>query len=206
MWRRFISGQLRSPSRGVFSWVFARLWNRRNSVLNDFAFDHLDLSARDRVLEVGFGGGYLLERMAQVVSEGFLAGVDVSEGMVAACKRRFRSLIDAGSLEVRCAQVESLPYPPGSFNKCSTVNSLFYWTNAQQGIAEIFRVLTDGGRFVTVFTCRQSLEDKSFVGDGISLYQGEDIRGMMEAVGFTIVEINQASDRYRDFHCIVGEK
>ncbi len=174
--------------------------------MNEFAFDHLDLTANDRVLEVGFGGGYLLGRMAEVVTHGFLAGVDVSEGMVASCKRRHRPLIDAGRLEVRCAQVESLPYAPGRFDKCCTVNSLFYWADVQQGMTEIYRVLEDDGRLVTVFTCKQSLEDKSFIRDGISLYRGEEIQEMMEAAGFCIVEMNQAADRYRDFLCIVAEK
>jgi ubiquinone/menaquinone biosynthesis C-methylase UbiE len=202
---KFIADQLHSPSSGITSWILSRLWNRRNSALNDFAFDHLDLGVDDRVLEVGFGGGYLLERMAEVVTDGFLAGVDISEAMVDVYKRRYRSMIDAGRLEVRCAQAEKLPYPSECFNKCCTVNSLFYWADVQQGIAEIYRVLENGGRLVAVFTCKQSLEDKSFVRDGISLYRCEEIQRMMKAAGFNIVEMNQAADRHRDFLCIVGE-
>jgi len=203
---KFIAGQLRSPSTRITGRVLSRIWNRRNSALNDFAFDRLDLRVHDRVLDVGFGGGYLLGRMAEVVTEGFLAGVDTSAAMVDACRRRYRALIDAGRLEVRCAEVESLSYPSERFNKCCTVNSLFYWEDVQQGMAEIYRVLEDGGRLVAVFTCKQSLEDKSFVRDGISLYRGEEIRRMMEAAGLNIVEMNQAADRHRDFLSIVGEK
>jgi len=203
---KFIAAQLRSPSSGISGWVLSRLWNRRNSALNDFAFDRLDLRTDDRVLDVGFGGGYLLGRMSEVVTEGLLAGVDTSATMVDACRRKYRALIDSGRLEVRCAQVESLPYPSERFNKCCTVNSLFYWGDVQQGVAEIYRVLVDGGRLVAVFTCKQSLEDKSFIRDGISLYQGEEIHRMMEAAGFNIVEMNQAADRHRDFLCIIGEK
>lgn len=203
---RFISNQLRSPSNGIGSWVLARLWNRRNSTLNDYVFEHLDLAANDRVLEVGFGGGYLLGRMAEVVTHGFLAGVDVSEGMVASCKRRYRALIDDGTLEVRNAHVESLPFSSASFDKCCTVNSIFYWADARCGMAETYRVLVGGGRLVVCFTCKQSLEGKSFVREGISLYRGDEIQQMMEAVGFRILEMNRASDRHRDFQCIVGEK
>ena len=41
------------------------------------------LPAQGRVLEVGFGGGYLLGLMSTVVTVGFLAGVDRSPAMVA---------------------------------------------------------------------------------------------------------------------------
>jgi hypothetical protein len=37
--------------------MLASLWNRRNTVLNDAAFDGLALRPHDRVLELGFGGG-----------------------------------------------------------------------------------------------------------------------------------------------------
>lgn len=182
------------------------MWNRRNAALNDFALVRLELSVHDRVLDVGFGGGYLLRKIAQVVSHGFASGVDVSEALVGSFTRRYRSLIDSNRLEVRCAPVESLPYPADHFNKCCTVNSLFYWTDARKGMAEIYRVLTDGGRFITCITCKQCLEKRSLAGEGISLYQEDEICALLRDVGFQIVKIEQASDRHRDFLCIVSEK
>ncbi len=54
---KFIAKQLGNPSAIVGNLILAPLWNRRNSALNDLAFDNLALSSQDRVLEVGFGGG-----------------------------------------------------------------------------------------------------------------------------------------------------
>jgi tRNA G46 methylase TrmB len=78
---RFMARQLARPS-GLFGRLFlAPLWNRRNSALNDIAFDQLVVRTDDRVIEIGFGGGYLLDRIAQVATDGFLAGVDASQTM-----------------------------------------------------------------------------------------------------------------------------
>jgi ubiquinone/menaquinone biosynthesis C-methylase UbiE len=203
---RKLFNQFRAPSRGLSSWIIGRLWNRRNAVLNDFALARLELSVHDHVLDVGFGGGYLLERIAQVVSHGFAAGVDASDALVESLKRRCRPLVDSGRLDVRCGQVESLPYPDGYFNKCCSVNSLFYWTDVPRGIAEIYRVLTDGGRFVVCITCKQCLEKKSFAVDGIGLYQEDEICTLLADAGFQIVKMEQASDRYREFLCVVAER
>ena len=79
-WGRWLAGQLADPG-GPAGILLAPLWNRRNAALNDAAFDALALAADDRVLEVGFGGGYLLGRMAGRVSQGFVAGADVSAAM-----------------------------------------------------------------------------------------------------------------------------
>ena len=69
---KLLAQQLGNPS-GIVGDLVALLWNKRNAALNDVVFDSLALSADDRVLEVRFGGGYLLSRMSSVVTDGFLA-------------------------------------------------------------------------------------------------------------------------------------
>ena len=206
MLAKFLARQLGNPS-GIFGrLVLAPLWNQRNSTLNDAAFDCLALRPHDRVLEVGFGGGYLIGRMAAVVTEGFLAGVDVSPAMVAVCQKRFRPLIEAGTLELKCATATALPYPPGSFTKVCSVNSIFYWENVPQAISELGRVLEENGMLVMCFTCKTSLEDKQFAQHGLALYEDDQIGPMMEAAGFRAVSVTRASDRHREFLCVTGKK
>jgi arsenite methyltransferase len=173
---RLIAGQLRQPSGIVGHLFMGPLWNRRNSALNDAAFDTLALSAQDRVLEVGFGGGYLLGRISNVVTDGLLAGVDASTAMVSSCQRRYRSLIQKGAIEVSCARAESLPYPAGHFTRVCSVNSIFYWQNAAQAIAEFSRVLASGGLLVLCFTCKESLATRGFARHGLILYDGEEVQ------------------------------
>jgi len=203
---RFIAQQLGHPSGVLGQIVLAPVWNKRNSALNDAAFDNLALCPHDRVLEVGFGGGYLLGRMAAVVTEGFLAGVDVSPAMVAFCQKRFRSLIEANKLELKCAAAEALPYPSGSFTKACAVNSIFYWENVPQAISELWRVLKESGLLVICFTCKTSLEDKQFAQQGLALYEDDQICQMMESAGFHAISVTRASDRHREFLCVTSKK
>jgi SAM-dependent methyltransferase len=206
MLAKFLARQLGNPS-GIFGrFVLAPLWNKRNSALNDAAFDRLALRPHDRVLEVGFGGGYLLGRMAAVVAEGFLAGVDVSPAMVAFCQKRFRSLVEANKLDLKCATAQTLPYPSGFFTKVCTVNSIFYWENVPQAISELWRVLEENGMLVMCFTCKTSLEDKQFAQHGLALYEDDQIGPMMKAAGFHAVSVTRALDRHREFLCVTGAK
>lgn len=206
MLTKFVARQLGAPSGVIGRWVLAPLWNRRNAALNDAVFESMALRSQDRVLEVGFGGGYLLGRMADIVAEGFVAGVEISGVMVAECERRYRSLVKTGRLELRCAPAESLPFSSGRFSKACTVNSLFYWADAPRGMAEIYRVLEEGGRLVVCVTRKRSIESKRFARQGLGLYEDEEVCQMMEGVGFERVEMSQASDRHREFICIVGGK
>ena len=88
--------------------------------------------------------------------------------------------------------MESLPYPDGHFSKCCTINSLFYWQDARKGMAEIFRVLEDGGRIVVCVTCKHCLEIKSFARAGISLYEENELCELLTDAGFGIVKIEHA--------------
>jgi ubiquinone/menaquinone biosynthesis C-methylase UbiE len=98
---RFIAQQLGHPSGAIGRWILGPLWNRRNRALNDVSLEQLALQADDRVLEVGFGGGYLLGRMAPLVTDGFIGGVDISAAMVEQGRARYRALIQAGKMDLK---------------------------------------------------------------------------------------------------------
>ena len=62
--RRFLAKKLGHPS-GIFGRLLMKLLNKGNAGMNDFTFQQLDLLSGDAVLEIGFGGGYLLEKIIQ---------------------------------------------------------------------------------------------------------------------------------------------
>ena len=199
---RIVADQLGKPS-GMAGGIAAALWNRRNAALNETALALLALQPTDRVLDVGFGGGYLLQRMMAVVTAGRLAGVDISPAMVAGAQRRFRQQVAAGRLDLRCAAVEALPFPDGSFTRVSSVNSLFYWQDVAQGLREIKRVLVAGGVLVLCFTCRESLEGKRFARH-LQLPDVEDLQSTMQAIGYRAITVRSFSDRHRMYYGLVA--
>lgn len=206
MFSRLLARQLACPTGVLGRWVLGPLWNRRNAALNDAAFDALTPAPADRVLDVGFGGGYLLERLAGVVTDGMLAGVDVSPAMVAIARRRYRRLVQAGRVDFRCAPAEALPFAVASFTKACTVNSAFYWDDPARALAELARVLVDGGRLVLCLTCPRSLRHKGFARHGLKLYEPRDLHALLTAAGFQELQTNQAADRHRQFFCLAATR
>jgi len=202
MLAKVVASQLGAPSGVIGGWVLGPLWNRRNAALNDAALDALDLQADDDVLEVGFGGGYLIERMARIVTDGHLSGVDASQTMVSRCNRRFRSLARTRRVDLRCAPAEELPYPAARFDKAVSVNSLFYWSDPVRALSELNRVLRPAGRPVLCLTRKQGIEHKSFAGHGLALYEDDALSGLLECAGFERVEVSHGRDRHREFLCL----
>lgn len=79
MLTKLSANQLRKPSHLMGNLVIAPIRNRGNAVLNDYVYERLNLRSEDRMLEIGFGGGYLLGKMVYAVTEGCIVGVDRSQ-------------------------------------------------------------------------------------------------------------------------------
>lgn len=201
---KFVAKQLGNPS-GLFSAYTAHTWNRRNAALNDTTFDFLALQPYDRVLEVGFGGGYLIKRLLSVVTEGFVAGVDHSEALVGYAQKRYQKTIHADRLDLKCAAAEALPYPDYHFTKACSVNSIFYWQDIHQGLREIKRVLIVQGKLVLCFTHKGSLENKRFA-QSLHLFDDEAMEQALIHSGFQNITAAAFTDPHRQYICMTAEK
>ena len=202
----YVARQLRRPSGLIGRFVVVRVLNRGNAPMNRLTLSLLDLKPDDRVLEVGFGGGDLIHRMSAVVTRGRIVGVDFSPDMVDTGARRFAALIRGGRVELRCASVEALPYPPGEFTKACAVNTIYFWPEPAGPLAELARVLRTGGRLVLCFNPPATLANAPFTKYGFSFHEPAEVRRLLEAVGFASVELVPGSTRLGPFVCAVATR
>jgi ubiquinone/menaquinone biosynthesis C-methylase UbiE len=201
---RFLARQLAHPGPILGPIILAPLWNHRNTALNEAALDALALSPADRVLDVGFGGGYLLQRIATALGSGFAAGVDVSQAMVSYVERRERQLVADGRLILKCGSADQLPFTDGTFSAVCSVNSIFYWRDSGQALQEMRRVAAVGARLVLCFTDKESLSRRGFSAQGLHLFSADEIEAMTQWAGFKMERLEKRSDRHREFWCLTA--
>ncbi len=206
MLSEMIARQLANPSSLAGRFILGPLWNKRNSILNDVAYEALSLTPADRVLEVGFGGGYLLGRMSAIIITGCISGVDISAPMVEFCQKRYAGLIQAGKIELKVGTADRLPYPSAHFTRAVSVNSIFYWADAAQATSEFARVLADDGQLVMCFTDKDSLQQKDFARHGLKLYDGEAVQRLLAAAHFHDIALARHADRHRFFWCVTARR
>lgn len=206
IFQQYLARQLSNPAGMIGKFLLGPLLNKRNARLNDLTLAQLELKKEDRVLDIGFGGGYLLDRIVPQVKQGWAAGIDLSPVMVENCRARYRAAIAAGRVDIQCGRAEALPYPDEDFTKVSSVNSIFYWNDARQGLVEIYRILQEEGKLVLTYTCKRDLEKRGFVQYGIKIYEEEELRRMLAQAGFREIKAVRSRDRYREFICMTGCK
>jgi ubiquinone/menaquinone biosynthesis C-methylase UbiE len=132
--------------------VAAHLVARLTADANRWMIDLLEVGAGDRVLDVGCGPGLAVAYAA--ASDSRAVGVDASPTMVRQAGRRNRAAIRRGRVEIHRADATRLPFADATFTKVGSLNSLQFWTDPDQGLAELHRVLEPGGTVAVVLMAR----------------------------------------------------
>ncbi|MGB6297460.1 MAG: class I SAM-dependent methyltransferase [Rivularia sp. (in: cyanobacteria)] len=203
----FLASQLRQPSGWFGKQVISRVLNRDNAAMNKLAFRMLNLkSTSERVLEVGFGGGYLLKMILKHPGVKSVAGIDVSPEMVEFCKKRFASDIKTGKLKLKCSNTVNKASFDSNFTKICTVNTIYFWPDVKQTLIQLHQILEEKGSLVICFNCKEFLKKTTFSKNGFQVYDIEEVKHLMEAVGFKNIQWIMNSQPNEQFICIVGEK
>jgi SAM-dependent methyltransferase len=202
----FVASQLRKPSGFFGRHLALQYMNRSNAELNRRTIASRSPEPDDRVLEVGFGAGDLISRIAPMLAKGSVAGVDYSPKMVALCTRRFASLVAAGRVKLRCANAEAIPYGAGHFSKACTANAIYFWPDPAVPLRELWRVLQVGGRLVVGFVPQSTMGKFRTTKYGFTLSDPDQISRLLEDAGFRDIEMVSGADKRGEFFCAIGTK
>ena len=101
----------------------------------------------DHCLEIGCGGGVMLERVL-AAGAASAAGLDHSPQMLALSVARNRAALADGRLTLKLGDASAIPWGDASFDAVFTANMFFYVDNPSSVLAEVFRVFRPGGRLV----------------------------------------------------------
>ena len=108
----------------------------------------LQLQPEDVLLEVGCGGGVLLDMVLQTVQQA--CGLDHSRDMVELARKKNAQALSEGRVEIVQGTVEALPWDECRFTCAAGVEMLWFVEDPALALQELYRVLMPGGRLVFV--------------------------------------------------------
>ena len=197
-----IARQLSRP-RGFFGrTVMTRLLNRGNRDLIQATFEGVALAPGCRLLDVGFGGGLLLE-LAYRRGVRDLAGVDPSEAAVEWLRGR-PGRLEGAKVRLEIGIVEALPFEDASFDLVASTNTVYFWPDLVRAFAELKRVLRPGGLLTLGFSGSAKL--RGFGGitrHGFRFHENDAIVAATTEAGFTSVTLLELHGRVTEGDCVL---
>ena len=184
--RSFLAQQLGYPS-GIFGRLLMRLLNRGNAGMNDVTCEQLELQPENSVLEIGFGGGYLLNKVAASQIPSFVAGVDPQPDVLQLGNKKFKGQIERGEIELKQASGENLPYKAQTFNKICTVNTVYFWSDPKIVLQECDRVLKPNGKLIICYNSPDFIEQAKLTQHGFKTYEPKELELLLQSCGFVDV-------------------
>ena len=177
----FMARQFARP-RGLFGRLFlGGMLDRANIRSNALVFEVMAVDPSEHVLEVGFGGGDLLVRLAGTVAGGRVEGVEPSDPMLGRVRARIRRSGLADRVRLHAGSVEALPFDSGQFDCACSVNTIYFWPDLHRGLTELARVLRPGGRLVLGFGSDEALRRAGYEERGFSLYTPAQLEDALRA-------------------------
>lgn len=211
---REVGRQLRKPE-GDFGKVIGNNMNTGNADMHALAFSLLAFKNGDSVLEIGFGNGKYFGELLKINPSISLTGLDYSQTMCDEAAANNPELIENGKLKFICTDAAEMPFEIESFEVIFTLNTLYFWRDADAQIEEIKRVLKPAGKVLIGFRPKHIVEALPFTKEGFTTYTQEDVRGLLKAHGCKVLkdELRQSMTKGFDGSdfptacvCILAEK
>ena len=130
-------GQFRKPT-GLLGWVAGWIMAHRasNTTRNRWTVDLLNIKETDHVLEIGFGPGLSIASAARLARQGVVVGIDHSVLMLRTATHRNHAAIEAGRVELKVGELESLPTLGETFDKAFSVNVFQFVEDRREAYAD----------------------------------------------------------------------
>ena len=138
--------------QGALGKLGGHVMARMNAELGVWVADLLEIGPNDRVLEIGFGPGVVVDYVVKLVPAGRVAGIDPSPVMVEQARARNSAAIREGRVVVRQSAAASLPFDDSAFDEVLAINSMQVWPDVMAGLREVRRVMRSGARLALGFT------------------------------------------------------
>jgi SAM-dependent methyltransferase len=160
-------------------------------------------------LDVGCGGGWVVQRLASLASEGQVIGLDYSAASVAVSRNTNAKDIEAGRVQIARGSVAALPFPDRTFDLVTAVETHYYWPDLPANVREVFRVLKPGGTFTLIAETYRGGPFRMVYGIAIGLLRAAFLtdaqhRDLLTQAGFTEVATMHQSGR--NWICATGRR
>ena len=149
-------------------WVkLDRALNERFAILTDELFSRADIRKKDRVLDLGCGGGETSFLASKLVgNNGYVMGADISETLLKFAKSKFSSI---DNLDFNICDIQNYKFEPNSFDRVISRFGVMFFENPKAAFKNIYLSMKSRARLN--FVCWSNMLENEFFIEGTSIIE-----------------------------------
>ncbi|MCL2786229.1 MAG: class I SAM-dependent methyltransferase [Methanomassiliicoccaceae archaeon] len=165
--------------------------NEHHRPLTEWALSKIPDGRRERILDIGCGGGMLISLLSAMHRDAEIYGIDISEESVAMTRKVNAELVDSGRCRVSLDSVSELPFEEGSFDLVTAFETYFFWPDLDDDIVKAAAMVADGGCFVIVSETYphpmfKERNDEIIRSYGLDLRENDEMTAMLKDCGLSV--------------------
>ena len=184
----------------------SKIFDLGNIFLNNFMKEILSLEKTDHVLEIGFGPGGLINKMAEITTRGVVEGIDFSPVMLKQASKVNKHHISAGRVRLHKGESAILPFDTESINKLCSINTIYFWNEPDTYFSEMYRVIKPGGMIVIGFRDDKQISNINLSEDVFNFYSQDEVVKLLSVAGFSSAHIKEKEGSPFVSYCAVATK
>jgi len=203
----FFSKQARKPT-GIFGrFYMSRVFEKGNAELNALVYEALSIRENDHILEIGFGTGTLIKKIAEHLDSGLVEGVDFSKSMVAIAQKKNRNHINKGKVKIHMGNIDEVRFDDNCFDKIFSVNTIYFWKNPDTTISKICRILKPEGKLFIGFHDKSEMEKMPLNREVFQYFSTHELNELLSVHGsLNNIDIISKKGNQQTCYCAVGTK
>lgn len=185
----YIGEQFGNP-HGFVGFVCCKLMNIINNKMYKKTVSILNLKNDDKVLDIGYGNGYLLK----LIYKSFgcqVFGIDISEDMKTLALKRNKKAAKDNRINLQVGDCCNLTFEDETFNSITSINTVYFWNDTVKGLGEIRRCLVNDGIFVNVVYTKEWLDALKYTEKGFKKFAPSELVELGKSAGFEDIQVEQ---------------
>ena len=179
----YIGSQFGNP-RGIIGKICCIIMNVINKKMYTKTVSLIKLPQSSKILDIGYGNGYLLKILDKCRKKYDLYGIDISEDMKNQAIKKNKKSMKEGRLHLEIGDCCDLPYTDEMFNAVTSINTVYFWNDTLKGLEEINRCLTADGAFYNVVYTKKWLDKLSYTKKGFKKFEPQALIDIGYKAGF----------------------
>ncbi len=206
MLKKIVAEQFKKPN-GLLGFIASKLMDKGNIQAIDWVHSLLDIKDRQNILEIGYGSGILINKLASMNKAIKIFGIDFSHLMYLRAKKRNKKHIDSGKVTLSIGNVIDYREKDTRFDKIIAINVVYFWDDLKPYLQCVYKMLNSSGKVYLYLADPEDLQKIKFTKTSVfNKRSPQDIVNELGNLSFRNISYETARTNVARAYCVIAEK